>query len=202
MTKREITTGALITLLLGLAAPLWAQVQLPDPVYQISMSASYEPEDHHIDGSKRIRWRNTSSVPIDELQFHLYLNAFANDRSTFMVGSGGQLRGVTRCHQILDGDTPGIIPVQVKYRAELGQERPAYHQFEIAENVTGLVAKIFTRLVASADNRHAAIHHQQLVVHAVVYAGKVIEVFQFADHCVTGALRCRVVNAITDAGMA
>ncbi|MDH3815327.1 MAG: hypothetical protein OEV48_12620, partial [Acidobacteriota bacterium] len=94
MTKREITTGALITLLLGLAAPLWAQVQLPDPVYQISMSASYEPEDHHIDGSKRIRWRNTSSVPIDELQFHLYLNAFANDRSTFMVGSGGQLRGV------------------------------------------------------------------------------------------------------------
>ena len=52
MTKREITTGALITLLLGLAAPLWAQVQLPDPVYQISMSASYEPEDHHIDGAE------------------------------------------------------------------------------------------------------------------------------------------------------
>jgi hypothetical protein len=58
------------------------------------MSASYEPEDQHIDGIKRIRWRNTSSVPIDELQFHLYLNAFANDRSTFMVESGGQLRGV------------------------------------------------------------------------------------------------------------
>ena len=45
-------------------------------------------------GRERIRWRNTSSVPVEELQFHLYLNAFANDRSTFMTESGGQLRGV------------------------------------------------------------------------------------------------------------
>jgi hypothetical protein len=58
------------------------------------MSASYEPDNQQIEGRKRIRWRNTSSVAIDDLQFHLYLNAFANDRSTFMVGSGGQLRGV------------------------------------------------------------------------------------------------------------
>jgi hypothetical protein len=76
----------------GLSAD--AQVELPDPVYQVSLSASYEPDSHELEGRKRIRWRNTSSVPVDELQFHLYLNAFANDRSTFMVGSGGQLRGV------------------------------------------------------------------------------------------------------------
>jgi hypothetical protein len=74
--------------------PVYAQVELPEPVYQISMSASYESDNHQVQGRQRIRWRNTSSVPIDELQFHLYLNAFANDRSTFMVGSGGQLRGV------------------------------------------------------------------------------------------------------------
>lgn len=89
--KRGLIAGASILIA---ATTALAQVELPEPVYQISMSASYEPQDHHIDGSKRIRWRNTSSVPIDELQFHLYLNAFANDRSTFMVGSGGQLRGV------------------------------------------------------------------------------------------------------------
>ena len=76
------------------ALPVSAQVQLPDPVYQVSMSASYEPETHLVQGSERIRWKNTSSVPVDELQFHLYLNAFANDRSTFMVESGGQLRDV------------------------------------------------------------------------------------------------------------
>jgi len=94
MTKDLITATALAIGLLVVTIPAGAQVELPDPVYQVSMRASYEPETHHIEGSKRIRWRNTSSVPIDELQFHLYLNAFANDRSTFMVGSGGQLRGV------------------------------------------------------------------------------------------------------------
>ncbi len=76
------------------AFPVSAQVELPDPVYQVSMSASYEPETQLVQGSERIRWKNTSSVPVDELQFHLYLNAFANDRSTFMAESGGQLRDV------------------------------------------------------------------------------------------------------------
>ena len=83
-----------VVTIVAVALPVLAQVELPEPVYQVSMSASYEPETHQVQGHKRIRWRNTSSVPIDELQFHLYLNPFANDRSTFMVGSGGQLRGV------------------------------------------------------------------------------------------------------------
>ncbi len=78
----------------GAALPVEAQVELPEPVYQVSLSASYQPEDQKVQGSERIRWRNTSSVPVDELQFHLYLNAFANDRSSFMVESGGQLRDI------------------------------------------------------------------------------------------------------------
>lgn len=94
MRKPLINFGAVAAVMVIAATTVCAQIELPEPVYQVSMSASYEPEDHHIEGVKRIRWRNTSSVPIDELQFHLYLNAFANDRSTFMVGSGGQLRGV------------------------------------------------------------------------------------------------------------
>jgi hypothetical protein len=76
------------------ARPVYAQVELPEPVYQVSMSASYEPDQHRIAGVERLRWRNSSSVPIEELQFHLYLNAFANARSTFMVESGGQLRDI------------------------------------------------------------------------------------------------------------
>ena len=32
---------------------------------------------------------------IRELRFHLYLNAFRNEKSTFMRESGGQLRGTT-----------------------------------------------------------------------------------------------------------
>jgi hypothetical protein len=88
---RSIATAAALASVVPLAAQ---QVELPDPVYQVQMSANFEPAGHRIDGTKRIRWRNTASVPVRELQLHLYLNAFANDRSTFMVGSGGQLRGV------------------------------------------------------------------------------------------------------------
>lgn len=88
------TILAAVSAALATVAPAAAQVELPEPVYQVRMSASYDPDDHHVRGLERIRWRNTSSVPVEELQLHLYLNAFANDRSTFMVESAGQLRGV------------------------------------------------------------------------------------------------------------
>ena len=94
MRRTLIEIGATAVAMVSAAMPVCAQVELPEPVYQVSMSASYERDSHHIDGIKKIRWRNTSSVPIDELQFHLYLNAFANARSTFMIGSGGQLRDI------------------------------------------------------------------------------------------------------------
>jgi hypothetical protein len=67
----------------------------PDPVYTVKMEASFDPADRRIKGHERLRWRNTASVPVSELQFHLYLNAFANNRTTFVTESGGQLRGVT-----------------------------------------------------------------------------------------------------------
>lgn len=68
-----------------------AQV-LPEPVYSITMDARYDPETRTIKGRQRLRWRNTSSVPVSELQFHLYLNAFANNRTTFFRETGGRLR--------------------------------------------------------------------------------------------------------------
>ena len=79
MRKILVNIGAAAIAMVSAAMPVCAQVELPKPVYQVRMSASYEPNDNRIEGVKRIRWRNTSSVPIDELQFHLYLNAFAND---------------------------------------------------------------------------------------------------------------------------
>jgi hypothetical protein len=65
----------------------------PESVYKISMEATFEPKERSIKGHQRLRWRNTASVPVTELQFHLYLNAFANNRTTFFTESGGQLRG-------------------------------------------------------------------------------------------------------------
>jgi hypothetical protein len=44
-------------------------------------------------GSETLKWLNKSGDVIHELQFHLYLNAFRNSRSTFMKESGGVSRG-------------------------------------------------------------------------------------------------------------
>ncbi len=66
----------------------------PERVYAITMNATYDPVERTIAGTQHLRWRNTSSVPVTELQFHLYLNAFAGTQTTFFRESGGQLRGV------------------------------------------------------------------------------------------------------------
>ncbi len=47
-----------------------------------------------IEGKEILKWKNSSNVPVSELQFHLYLNAFKNNRSTFMIESGGEHRGM------------------------------------------------------------------------------------------------------------
>lgn len=68
--------------------------QFPPPIHQTRIAASYDPETQRITGSERLRWRNDSAVAVGDLVFHHYLNAFANEASTFMRESGGQLRGV------------------------------------------------------------------------------------------------------------
>jgi len=44
-------------------------------------------------GNETLKWFNKSGDVITELQFHLYLNAFRNNRSTFMKESRGAHRG-------------------------------------------------------------------------------------------------------------
>lgn len=43
-------------------------------------------------GEYRLDWKNLSRDTIRELQFHMYLNAFKNEKSTFMRESGGSHR--------------------------------------------------------------------------------------------------------------
>jgi hypothetical protein len=38
-----------------------------------------------IDGRQRLAWFNETNAEASELQFHLYLNAFRNERSTFLA---------------------------------------------------------------------------------------------------------------------
>ncbi len=43
-------------------------------------------------GSLEVAWTNGSGEPVSDLWFHLYLNAFSNNRSTHLVESDGKLR--------------------------------------------------------------------------------------------------------------
>ena len=100
-TRSAVALSALAALLIcasaepatSRAVDLTARDPLPDPVYEVGIEAEFEPETQRLRGVERLRWRNTASAPVDELVFHLYLNAFANDRSTFMRESGGEMRG-------------------------------------------------------------------------------------------------------------
>lgn len=58
------------------------------------LDARLSPEDKTVTGEGTITWTNRGDRPVRELWWHLYLNAFKNDRSTFMRESdGGKLRG-------------------------------------------------------------------------------------------------------------
>ena len=66
---------------------------LSDRIVAYRIRAELDPQNKTISGHEALRWRNASNHPVGELRFHLYLNAFQNEKSTFMRESGGQLRG-------------------------------------------------------------------------------------------------------------
>jgi hypothetical protein len=63
--------------------------------YKIDAQLKLDEQQHptSLEGREQLIWRNDSPDTIRELQFHLYLNAFKNQRSTFFKESGGELRG-------------------------------------------------------------------------------------------------------------
>jgi Peptidase family M1 domain len=83
-----------IALLSGLAGPpLLAATPASAPVVTYRIEVALDPEKKMLDGRERLVWRNPSGDTVSELRFHLYLNGFKNDLSTFMRESGGVLRG-------------------------------------------------------------------------------------------------------------
>ena len=70
------------------------------------IKAKLSPEEKIVFGEEALTWLNTGDIPVSELNFHLYLNAFKNNRSTFMRESGGSHRGFA-----LDKDRWGYIDV-------------------------------------------------------------------------------------------
>jgi len=62
---------------------------LSEPIVDYHIKAKLIPEEKSVLGEEELTWINDSNKYISELQFHLYLNAFKNSRSTFMKERGG-----------------------------------------------------------------------------------------------------------------
>ncbi len=75
---------ALAALALSAPAVVRAEGALPPPVASYRIVVRYDPVTHEAQGREQVTWVNTSSEPVPDLQFHLYLNAFRNLESTFM----------------------------------------------------------------------------------------------------------------------
>jgi hypothetical protein len=79
---------------------IWAGAQpgygaLSDHIVHYKIDARLDVEAKTVEGALTLDWLNTSDSPVSDLHFHLYLNAFKNNRSTFMKESGGSLRGIS-----------------------------------------------------------------------------------------------------------
>jgi len=88
-------TMAVATVLAALAAaPVNGQDNgLPDPpVVDYTIDVTLDTETKKLNGTQTLVYTNHSPDEIPDLRFHLYLNAFKNQRSTFWLESGGRLR--------------------------------------------------------------------------------------------------------------
>lgn len=61
---------------------------LSSRIANYKISVKLDPEMKIVEGHELLTWRNDSRDLINELQFHLYLNAFKNSETTFMKEGG------------------------------------------------------------------------------------------------------------------
>jgi hypothetical protein len=83
----------LALLCFGIVAGSFGLAAMSEHIVHYKIDARLDTEAKMVAGEETLTWRNTSEVPVSDLWFHLYLNAFKNDRSTFMTESGGSHRG-------------------------------------------------------------------------------------------------------------
>ena len=77
------------------------------PIASYDIKARLLPDEKKVAGSALLTWLNDSEAPVSELRFHLYLNAFKNNRTTFMKESGGSSRGFKA-----DKDNWGFVTIE------------------------------------------------------------------------------------------
>lgn len=86
MSARLTTTSvfALAALLLASGSPIQAQSARSPRNANYTISARLDARARTITAHERISWRNITKAPTSELQFHVYWNAWADTKSTWM----------------------------------------------------------------------------------------------------------------------
>jgi len=104
-----------------------AKKPLSDRIANYNISVKLFPDEKLLKGEELLSWKNTSKDTIGELRFHLYLNAFKNNQSTFIQESGGgSLRGISMNQK--DSLSWGYCKIN-SVRTEKGQELSANLKF-------------------------------------------------------------------------
>ncbi len=70
----------IFALLIFFIVPLIAYEKVIDYSFKVRLF----PEKRTVAGTELIRWKNTSEKEVSELMFHMYINAFKNEDTTFM----------------------------------------------------------------------------------------------------------------------
>jgi peptidase M1-like protein len=90
---RLASRGVLLAAMLLMVAPGSAEAKfIPDPIVRYKIDARLDAQKKTIAGHETIVWKNHTAGAVPDLQFHLYLNAFKNNQSTFMKEGGSRRR--------------------------------------------------------------------------------------------------------------
>ena len=72
--------------------PARSEEPAPKLVASYTLDAELDADKHRLKGSGQIAWTNTSKSAVRSLFFHLYLNAFKNERTVFLRSPFGASR--------------------------------------------------------------------------------------------------------------
>ena len=99
--RRMLLCAAVFTCGVAVVASHRAPAAIPALSPRIAnyrIEASYDAPAHSITAHERLTWHNVSHESAPDLYFHLYLNAFANDRSSFVRAADEQWTEWLRSH--------------------------------------------------------------------------------------------------------
>ena len=103
----RISLGFLLVTGCGMArSQTWFPKPLSPRIANYAIAVTLDEKMKMLHGVETLVWRNPSKDPVTELRFHLYLNAFKNNKSTFLRESGGRV-----IEELRDNDGWGWVTV-------------------------------------------------------------------------------------------